>query len=444
MSAGKRHDVIIIGGGPAGATAAMVLARQGFDVLVLEREQHPKFHIGESFLPRNYKLLCELGLKERLEAIPQTFKPGAEFGMGHDKDPTSRFRFEQMLGDENHIAFNIERAPFDAMLIDAARDAGADVCENTPVKRIVQLDDRNVAVQTSDGELRGRYLIDASGQGTVIGRHLKTRKVLEHHQKVAYFGHFENVFRLDGDEAGSPGFAMCREGWFWMIPLDETRTSVGVVMDAAAARKVDCPADQMLRWAIERCPMVRNRTRDAVFPERNHVCADFSYRCEPFAGPGYFLVGDAAAFIDPIFSTGVCMGMMSGKTAAEGIVSILRDGASPKRVRKRYIKFVRGSSSSFFKLIDLYYRHSFRELFLHGQGPIQMREATIALLAGYAFPKPSWAVRWRMKCFEFFIWLQKYHPLAPRREDFSLFDESPQPTPAPASSTEVPRDAACV
>lgn len=427
MTSHRDYDVIVVGGGPAGATAAMALARKGFRVVVLERDMHPRFHIGESFLPRNFKLLRDLGLRERLQVLPQTFKPGAEFAMGHGKDPGSRFRFTQMLGKAEHRAFNIERAPFDAMLFETARDAGAEMRQNTAVKGILQLEEGDIAIQTSDGKMTAKFLIDASGQATVVGRHLKTRKVLEHHQKVAYFGHFENVERLEGEDAGSPSFAMCREGWFWIIPLNETKTGIGVVMDAKAARSVECPADQMLRWAIERCPMVRQRTRNAVFPDRNGVGADFSYRCDPYAGPGYFLVGDAAAFIDPIFSTGVCLGMMSAVEAAEGIEAITRRGISPTRIRRKYIRFVRGSSSWFFKMIDMYYQHSFRELFLHGKGPLQMREAVIALLAGNVFPKPSFAVRWRMRLFELFVKLQRYHAIAPRREDFSLLD-------APASA----------
>jgi flavin-dependent dehydrogenase len=161
----------------------------------------------------------------------------------------------------------------------------------------------------------------------------------------------------------------------------------------------------------------------AVYPESPagyHVLADFSYRCSPYAGPGYFLVGDAAVFVDPIFSTGVCMGMMSATEAARGISAMLRGTSSPEKVRRRYIRFVGGSSSALFGLIDRYYRHSFRELFLSGAGPLQVYEATLALLAGYVFPRPPFAVRWRVKLLDFFAFINRFVPLAKRRERFSL------------------------
>ena len=124
---------------------------------------------------------------------------------------------------------------------------------------------------------------------------------------------------------------VCEEGWFWIIPLDETRTSIGMVMHDHVARKVGLPADQMLAWGISRCPVLRERTADATLPTETHVLADFSYRCAPYAGPGYFLAGDAATFVDPIFSTGVCMGMMSGAEAGRAIIAI-REGRA--RIRR--------------------------------------------------------------------------------------------------------------
>lgn len=421
------YDAIIIGGGPAGSTTGLCLARKGYRVVVLDKVTHPRFHVGESFLPRGFKLIQELGLEPRLRALSHMVKLGAEFGMGHvGDDETTKFSFSDGIQGGRNETFNIERGPFDAMLLDAARDAGAEIRQDTAVTKIVRMADGDVEVMAGDVALRGKYLLDASGHGAVVGRHLGTRRMFAHHRKIAYFGHFENVQRLSGDEEGYPTVAMCAEGWFWMIPICPRRVSIGMVMDADVARQINLPAAQMLAWSIARCPLVRRRTAGSSFPAQTYTVADFSYDCAPYAGPGYFLVGDAAFFLDPIFSTGACLGMMGGAKCAEGVDALLRGTMSHRRVRREYGDYIKGSSSAFFQLVNLFYVHPFRELFLHGTGPLDIRGAVISLLAGYVFPRPSWAIRWRMALFSLLIKLQKFRALAPRRSGFSLRAQTPE------------------
>jgi flavin-dependent dehydrogenase len=315
---------------------------------------------------------------------------------------------------------NLERGPFDAMLLDAAREAGAEVIESVAVRGFPRLADGDVAVELSDGRtVAGRWLIDASGQATVVGKHLGLRRVLPHLKKVAYFGHFKGVERLPGEAGGYIRIVMCEEGWFWLIPLDEERTSIGLVLDDYRARQAEVPADRMLAWGIERSPLVARWTANAEYSANNGVIADFSYRCTPYAGPGYFLVGDAATFVDPIFSTGVCLAMMSAVFAAEEIAGLL-GGAKAKPARRRYIRYIEGSSTAFFRIVDLFYDPAFRDLFMSGEGPLEIHRAIISLLAGEVFPRPAFSVRWRLRLFDFFCFAQRRYPFQPRRERWSL------------------------
>ena len=423
------YDIIIAGAGPAGSTAALLLARAGFSVCVFEKDHHPRFHIGESILPRTSPLLRELGLEEALLKLPHVPKFGAEFGFGNDH-VTRRFSFTDGLLPGFPI-FNIERSIFDKLLLDHARAAGAEVYEGTPVKAIRTLTEGAVEIETAVRSIKARLLLDASGHGTLVGRHLNIRRNFDdpNLQKVAYFQHFEHVERPTGAESGHPAIIMCDEGWFWLIGINPTKTSVGFVTRPSFVRTLDIPPKQMLTWAVSRCPVVRHRMRDATGVTENHILSDFSYRCAPYAGPGYFMVGDAACFLDPIFSTGVTLAMMGAREAAAQATRLLRAEVSPRVAQREYHRFVQDATAPFWRLIRGYYRHSFRELFVSGGGPLQMPGAIISILAGQVFPRAAWSLRWRHRAFDACVWLQQYFALAPRREPFRLMKEAPVTIP---------------
>ena len=422
----QAYDVLIVGGGPAGSTAALVLARAGKRVLIIEKANFPRFHIGESFLPFGFQLLRELGLESALKAIPHVPKFGAEFAMGDDFN-TQLFDFSTALCLADPETFNIDRSLFDAMLLDAAQQAGAQVRQAT-VKHIHQLEDERVSLRLDDDEeVHGRYLLDASGQSTLVARHRDTRHTFTdpHLQKVAYFAHLNNVQRHPGIYGGYPCIVMAEEGWFWLIPLNERTMSVGLVIDSAIARSTGVPPSQMLRWAIERCPVVRQRCANATIPPTNQVLSNFSYTCRPYAGAGHFLIGDAAAFLDPIFSTGATLAMASGKKAAELLIEVLDRRMVPPVARSAYVRYFSSSARSFWNLIRGYYQHSFRELFMNGTGPFQIHRAVLGVLAGNVFPEPPFPMRWRLAMFHACVRINRYLPLVPRRHRFSLLEQSP-------------------
>ncbi len=430
-------DVLVIGGGPAGATTALELSRAGFAVTVLESTPFPRFHVGESLLPKAMALFAQLGVSERLSREPQIHKLGAEFLSGHGKEPSSNVWFKDAFSDLPAAAFNVARAPFDAALLDAAREAGATVLEGVRVKRAKTLTDGAVTLEVErHGEVRelhARYLVDASGQSTFLGKQLGLRKVLPQLKKVAYFGHFRGVSRHAGERAGFITVVVCEEGWFWLIPLDEVTTSVGMVLDEAVARQVGVPAREMLAWGVRRCPAMAERCLHAEFPDGNGTIADFSYTCRPYCGPGFFLVGDAATFLDPIFSTGVSLGLATGIEAARAIARMLRQGSSPAAERRRYRRFVASSTEVFFHLVESYYRPEFRDLFLSEQGPFEVHRALLALLAGDVFPRLSFKVRWRIWFFDLCVFLQRTIGIVPKKETFSLLAQG-EPAPGAAAS----------
>jgi len=422
------YDIIVIGAGPGGATAALVAARAGLKVCVLEKAQHPKFHIGETLLPRLMGILDDLGLEPEMRKLPHVPKVGAEFCIGNDPR-AMRFYFSQALAPTVPV-FNIERAYFDKMLVDQARLAGAEVYENTAVKSILKLEENNVEVALDSGkQIKARMILDASGHGTVVGRHLGNRKNFteEHLQKVAYFAHFENVETSTADR--HPTIFMCDEGWFWAIALNETKMSIGFVTRPSFVKDINVPPNKLLKWAMERCPQLQLRMKNATGPDTNMVLADFSYTCKPFAGPGYFLVGDAGCFLDPIFSTGVTLAMYGGVEAARHTIGIFNGTQNPAKARKTYSKMIAASTAPFWKIIKNYYRKSFRDLFMEGQGPLQVHNAIFAVLAGHVFPKPAWKLRWRLQFFWFSMWLQDHFGVAPRRGVCSLMQEPPVAMP---------------
>ena len=422
-------DVAIIGGGPTGAVAALALARSGVRTMLFEMASVFPFRIGESLIPRVYDLLHGLGIGDRVDRVPHVPKYGAAFAFAHE-ETLRRIRFGDAFPGSATRAWNVERAPFNEMLLDAAAEAGAEVSRGGVVRTIEHLSDGDVRIATDGGPIRARYLIDASGRATVLGHHLRIREPMKRHRRAAYYGHFEGVERDSGQQAGDVLGYMFAEGWIWIIPIDATRTSIGAVLNAEVPKRTGVPPEEILGWAIARSPEVARRCANAMPTGTTGAAADFSYRCRPFAGPGYLIAGDAAAFFDPIFSTGVCLGITSALLAAEALRSIFRHGADPATARNHYAAEIDATSTLFFRLIDVFYDHAFRELFLHPRPILQLDRAFVSFLTGSvtgsSIPK---GLKWRLRVTELLTIAQRYVPLAPRRTSWSLLTKAPVPGP---------------
>lgn len=436
-----RCDVCIIGAGPAGSVAAIELARAGLDVVVVDKSEFPRFRIGESMLPHTQRLMMELDLMDRVKSLPHVVKKGLELTFGDGRREPVAIAFDQMMGDGIKRTFNIRRSVFDRMLADVAAEAGARFRFGESVTGFDSLGHRDVEVRLGDRTIRADWLIDASGQACVLARHLGTRRFLPGFRNVSYFEHFEGCHRNTGDREGFATLTMCREGWFWIIPLDETTTSVGVVLDDELSRRIPVPAAERLRWCTDRCPVMADRMASATGPERNQVVGDFSYTCDRHADDGWFMVGDAAAFIDPVWSTGVSLGLEGGVQAARSIIEVARGDLRPRAATDRHHARIARLRRGFLGLIRNFYDHSFRELIVSGEGPMQVHRAVVNMLAGEIFSGVPFQIRWRWELMKWFREINRFHPLNERIRPHSVLQAGGVDLPSPRAgvSRNVPR-----
>jgi len=279
------------------------------------------------------------------------------------------------------------------------------------------------------GSIQARYLVDASGRTSVLGRQFKIKKTYEHLQKLSIFAHFDGVWRPEGIDGTLTVLIRAVDRWFWLIPLTDERTSVGVVLDSETFRKSELSAEDFLDQALEEQPAITKRMTNGRRVSKVYVEADFSYRSASLYGDRWLLTGDAAGFIDPIFSSGVFLAVFSGEQCADALNEVLDHPRKTKRLFARYERSVNRAMDVYLRFVNAWYTKEFIEVFLAPRSVLGLAPAVNAVLGGNV--GNSFPIRWRMWVFYFLVWLQRHHPIAPKLTLVPKKQEAPaviQPT----------------
>jgi len=393
-------DVIVVGGGPGGATVATLVALQGGRVLLLEKEKLPFYKIGESLLPATIHGICPiLGVSKEIEEANFVLKRGGTFRWGKNPEPwTFSFASSSAIAGPTSTAYQVERMKFDAILLKNASKKGVDVREGHKATALITEGDRVVGLRFEDDKgvshaSRARYVVDASGHQTTFSRFAGERVYSKFFQNVALFGYYRNGGRLPAPNQGNIFSAAFQHGWFWYIPLSPELTSVGAVVGREYASKLSLGHEPSMNEFINACPPIRallkdaERITDGPYGELR-VRKDYSYSHTRFWAPGLVLIGDAACFIDPVFSSGVHLATYSGLLAARSINTCLRSEADETRCFSEFEDRYRREYSHFYdfllafydmhKDLDSYYWHARKVL----NSSELNNEAFINLVAG--------------------------------------------------------------
>jgi FAD-dependent halogenase len=361
-------DVVVVGGGPGGSTLASLVATQGHRVVVLEKETFPRHQIGESLLPSTIHGICRLtGASDALAKAGFTKKRGGTFRWGaNPKQWTFAFSVSPTMASETSYAYQVERSKFDQILLNRARELGADVREDHTVTKVIGDDDRIRGVSYLDadgnaGEIRAKYVVDASGnQSRIYNGVGGMRKYSEFFRGLALYGYFEGGKRLPSPNSGNILSVAFDSGWFWYIPLRENLTSVGAVVRHEMAEKIQGDPEKALERLIAECPLISEYLHGAErITEGQYgklrVRKDYSYHNTKFWRPGMVLIGDAACFIDPVFSTGVHLATYSGLLAARSINSVFAHRVDEQAAFEEFEKRYRREYGVFYEYLICFY-----------------------------------------------------------------------------------------
>jgi flavin-dependent dehydrogenase len=417
-------DVLIIGAGPAGSAAAALLASAGLSVCVVEKDNFPRFKIGESLLPAGNNILRRLGIWDKMDDAGFMRKYGGEFV---SSDGSSRVNniFSNGLIKDMDYTYQVERAKFDQLLVDNARDKGCTIlqpCKVTDTEWVdglwqVKLRSQQQE-QTETSQLQARWLLDGSGRASYYG---KSKRLAKDHipypKRLAVYSHFSGVKREPARErGGNIIITRLRDGWFWSIPLDKDKTSVGVVSSKHQAdwEQREFTLENFFYGEVERSSYLTELMSQAKPIDEFRATGDYSHSFSDYAFPRAMLIGDAASFIDPVFSSGVYLAMRSAELAADAIVKAHQQNRSlSARECAGYTKTLKRNVRVMRDLIEVYYDNGKFSVFMSPTNNFQLFGAVNSIVAGNT--SPGFNVWWRFQLFLLICKINKYYRLAPEQ-----------------------------
>jgi len=398
-------DVVVIGGGPAGSTTSALLSQKGYRVIVLEKDRHPRFHIGESLLPLNLEQFEKLGVLDKIASIGM-IKRSAEFYTEHN-EATQVYSFADAFDKRYPYAYQVRRSEFDEILLRNAQAKGVDVREGWRATGVeFGKDAVELSVTDADGQpgrISARYLVDATGRETFLGGKFGMKHRNEKHTSAALYSHFRGAKRGTGESEGNIAIHWFPHGWFWFIPLLDGVTSVGAVCWPYYLKTRRTDPSTFLKETIALCPSLAARLRDAEMVAPATATGNYSYVCDRTAGDRYIMVGDAFAFIDPVFSSGVYLAMSGGFRAAEVVDGALKDPSAAPTLNRAFERQTRQGLRRFSWMIYRITKPAMRHLMLNPGDTLGVKRAVISLLAGDVFRDgPVW---WRLLFFRSFYYM---------------------------------------
>lgn len=374
----RPYDVIVIGGGPSGSTAAHLVARSGARVLLLEKAVFPRFHVGESLLPCDVPLLERLGV-DVLQRSESLTKMGADF-FDESTGQYARYPFSDALAGTGDRAFQVDRASFDLALLERAQEAGVEVRQGCEVREVERAPDA-VWVRAGSDRCRGRFLLDATGQDALLARRQRSKRAIKAFGLAAVFQRYEGLGAQAASELEADGHIrifFLPDGWIWAIPLGAGQLSLGLVTreQGTSPRRLDAE--------IERSPMLSHWTRGAHPVGAPRRMGSFSFYNDRAFGERFASIGDAACFLDPVFSSGVSFAMLGAEHAADRLVEALGDGAEGRAdLMRPHAAHMNEAYTVYATLIrSLYERRLLPGLFFSRDQDAELRRGLTSVLAG--------------------------------------------------------------